>query len=188
VKNKKYLLSKKSGRNFCDELWGKLVRLECNNQCPICKSLDVSSENVILNAHHLISRRVFKYRWDTNNGILLCPKHHEFDLHISAHTAPWGFEDWMKVNCHDKYNKWVLNRTNIDTEESANYDEIYYKLENQYKEFTGEFHMIKRINMYILSKDKAQIVLSRQMNNLSISDLATQYNVSDATIKKFLSL
>jgi predicted restriction endonuclease len=99
---KKYSLPKKSGRNFCDELWRKLIQIEYNNKCPICSHYGIPSENVILNAHHLISRRVFKYRWDTDNGILICPKHHEFDLHISAHTAPWGFEDWVKENLPKK--------------------------------------------------------------------------------------
>ena len=185
---KKYSLPKKSGKNFCDELWRMLVKLEYDNQCPICKSLGIPTEDTILNAHHLISRRVFKYRWDVGNGILICPKHHEFDLHISAHTAPWGFEDWMKANLPEKYTLWVKNRNDIQTEESAVYEDIYYNLEKQYKEKTGNFHMIKRINMYILSKDKAQIVIERQMNNTSIANLALKYEVAESTMKKFLAL
>ena len=185
---KKYELPKKKGKNFCDELWKKLIHLEYNHECPICKSLGLSSEDTILNAHHLISRRVFKYRWNTDNGILICPKHHEFDLLLSAHTAPWGFEEWMKNNLPEKYATWVKNRNNISSDEKISYDEIYYNLEKQYKEKTGSFYMIKRINMYILSQDKTNIIMERKMNNTSISVLANRYDVPESTMKKFLSL
>ncbi len=181
----KYTLPKKSGRNFCDELWAKLVRLEFKNQCPICASLGLPLDDKMLNAHHLISRRVFKYRWDTDNGILICPKHHEFDLYLSAHTAPWGFEDWMKNNLQYKYDKWVDNRKDLETQETV-YEEIYLKLEEQHKIMTGEYHMIKRLDMYNLHKNKEAIKFSLKMNNTPISKIATLYGVSELILKKFL--
>jgi hypothetical protein len=94
----------------------------------------------------------------------------------------------MKTNLTEKYELCVKNRQDIQTEENAAYEEIYYNLEKQYKEKTGDFYMIKRINMYILSKYKAQIVLSRQMNNTSFAELANQYGVPESTMKKFLAL
>jgi hypothetical protein len=185
---KKYSLAKKSGKNFCDELWGKLVRLEFEHKCSICNQLGTYNEKDLLNPHHLISRRVYKYRWDVENGLLLCPKHHEFDLHISAHTAPWGVEDWVKEHRPKQYAKWVENRQNIecDTKYKYKYEEIYHRLEEQYKAKTGEYYMIKRISMYLLSKDKAQIVFARKMQGASIAELARKYSVTNGQMKKFL--
>lgn len=186
----KYSLPKKSGKKFCDELWMQLIRLEYDNVCPICRSLNLEPNDKMLNAHHLISRRVFKYRWDTNNGILICPKHHEFDLSLSAHTAPWGFEEWMKTYLPEKYGIWVKNRENIASEENPkyNYEEIYYSLEKKYKQKTGQYFKIKRINMYLLSQHKSQIKMARNLQEESISSLAKKYEVSDGTMKKFLNL
>jgi hypothetical protein len=184
----KYLISKKSGRNFCDELWTKLVRLEFNSECPICKSMNLPLEDKMLNCHHLISRRVFKYRWDVDNGILICPKHHEFCLELSAHTAPWAFEDWMKNNLPEKYNKWVENRNNIHQENNPIYDEIYLNLENQHKKKTGEYYKIQRIQMYLLSLNKEKIIFAHKMQNEPITKIAERYNATEASVKKFLKL
>lgn len=184
----KYSLNKKSGKNFCDELWGKLVRLEFDNKCAICNSLGTYNPEDLLNPHHLISRRVYKYRWDVGNGLLVCPKHHEFDLYISAHTAPWGFENWVKEHRPEQYTLWVHNRQDLEGDGEYKYEEIYYNLEQQHKSKTGEYHMIKRIQMYLLSKNKAQIIMAKKMQGKSIAELATQYNVPSSTMKRFLEI
>jgi len=183
----KYSLAKKTGKNYCDELWKKLIRLKFNSQCPICVKQGIEFDAKMLNAHHLISRRVFKYRWDVNNGILLCPKHHEFDLLLSAHTAPWAFEEWIRDHLPFEYDKWVDNRTDISSDGKFQYEIIYHDLEEQYKKRTGEYYMIKRINMYLLSLHKAEIVFAKKMQGLSVSALAKKYEVSDAMMKKFLA-
>ena len=135
----KHALAKKRGKNFCDELWGKLVRLEFKNKCPICESFGLPTEDKLLNSHHLISRRVYKYRWDVDNGLLVCPKHHEFDLYISAHTAPWGFEKWVQDNLPIRYVKWVENRKILSEGDNPvyKYEEIYHQLEKSSFNSTG---------------------------------------------------
>ena len=184
----KYSLSKKTGKNYCDQLWIKLVKLDHNNICPICKSLGLPPEETMMNAHHLISRRVYKYRWDSNNGILVCPKHHEFDLMLSAHTAPWAFEEWIKTNMPIKYEKWVHNRTNITSDGKYKYEEIYHKLEEEYKTKTGNYFMIKRINMYLLSLHKSENIMAKNFQGKTIPELATKYSVTNNVMKKFLAL
>lgn len=184
----KYSLNKKTGKNYCDNLWSSIIRLEFNNKCAICESLGVTESETILNAHHLISRRSFKYRWDINNGILLCPKHHEFDLHISAHTAPWGFEEWMKDYRKEQYDLWLENRKNLEYDGKNKYEEIYHELEKTYKNKTGDFFMIKRIHLYLLSKDKGQIMLAHKMNGETFEELAKKYQVSANTMKKFITM
>jgi len=184
----KYSLAKKSGKRFCDELWGKLVRLEFNNECPICKAVGLETDNKLLNPHHLISRRVYKYRWDVNNGFLVCPKHHEFDLYISAHTAPWGFEKYVKETRPKQYIRWTKNRETLDSSGKYKYEEIYHDLEEQYKAKTGEYYMLQRINMYLLSKNKANIITAHKIQGQSFAELAKQYNVSSDVMKKFITL
>lgn len=160
--------------------------MKFNNQCPICLEKEETSPETGLNAHHLISRRVYKYRWDLDNGILLCPKHHEFDLEISAHTAPWAIEEWIKLHMPEKYEIWVRNRQDLDGDGIWKYEEIYHRLEEQHKKQTGEYYMIKRLNMYFLSLHKPEIILAKKMQGVSVSDLAKKYNVSDSVMKKFL--
>jgi hypothetical protein len=94
----------------------------------------------------------------------------------------------LKKICLKKYEIWVKNRNDISSDENVSYEEIYYKLEQQYKEKTGSFYMIKRINMYILSKDKANIMIEKNINNVSLSELAKRYEVTESTMKKFISL
>jgi len=182
----KYSLSKKTGKNFCDELWTTLVKLEHNNQCPICVSLNLPLEDSMLNAHHLISRRVFKYRWEKDNGILICPKHHEFDLYLSAHTAPWAFDEWVKNNMPEKYNKWVSNRKDLGSDGVFEYEKIYHKLEEQHKAITGSYYKIQRIYMYLLSLHKSEIIFASKMGSATVDQLANKYEVPLSTMKRFL--
>lgn len=184
---KKYFLNKKNGRKICDELWSKIIRLKFDNKCSICASLNEAQEPTLLNAHHLISRRSFKYRWNTENGILLCPKHHEFDLNLSAHTSPWSFEQWMQKNRRQQYEIWLINRNDLNYDWKINYDEIYYNLEKEYRNITGSFHMIKRISMYLLYQKKTEI-LSEKNKGEKIEDLAKKHDVSLAAMKKFICI
>jgi len=115
-------LSKSKLRKKCDKLWSELVKLQDGNQCVVCGS------EKYLNAHHLISRKVFKYRWKIENGISLCPLHHNFSVELSAHTAPWKFEDWLKENRPEQYRIHLRDRNDISNVKT-DYDEILAELE-----------------------------------------------------------
>jgi len=174
IKYKK--MSNKSGRNFCDELWAILVKQRDNNQCIVCEA-----QNMV-NAHHLITRKVFKYRWDVNNGITLCPKHHEFDVTFSAHTAPWALEEWLKENNATLYSHWVENRNNI-TNEDINYEQIYLRLEKEYYDKNNSYYKFDRISQYLmfLNADK----INESFNN-NVDELSKLYQVSTQAMNKFL--
>jgi hypothetical protein len=131
----------KQGKKFCDELWTKIVKARDNNQCAICGKTEY------LNAHHLISRKVFKFRWKIDNGISLCPSHHEFSVELSPHNAPWNFEIWLKENRPEQYSQHCLDRKDISSIKT-NYDEIYYYLEQQYFKITGNYQREKRVKNY----------------------------------------
>lgn len=186
AKRKYQKLNKKKGRGFCDELWAMMVKMCYDHRCPICVSEGLNDITELANAHHLISRRVFRYRWDTDNGILLCPKHHEFDLMISAHTAPWAFEDWIKNNDPKKYEKWVRNRTLLESEEKANYEIIYEKLEEQHKTITGDYYRPERISNYKVFKHADEILFAVKMSGVKVSDLVKKYRVTKTSIDKLL--
>tara|TARA_R110000824_G_scaffold12226_7_gene53583 strand:+ start:14172 stop:14741 length:570 start_codon:yes stop_codon:yes gene_type:complete len=184
---KKYTkIAAKKGRNFCDELWAIMVKMKYNHRCPICVSNGITDETELANAHHLISRRVFKYRWNTDNGILLCPKHHEFDLLISAHTAPWAFEEWLIANDPDKHGRWSVNRKDIASEGKAVYDVTYFRLEEEYKAITGDYYRLARITPYVLFQNQEQILFASKMSNKSSTDIANDYQITKTAVDKFL--
>ena len=171
-------MTNKSGRNFCDELWAKIVKTRDGYKCAICDNEKMP------NAHHLISRKVFKYRWDTSNGITLCPNHHEFDVSFSAHTAPWALEYWLKDHREVQYAKHVEARNNIDNVKT-DYQEIYWRLEEEYKELTGENYKFSRLNQYMMFK-YAQKIDEMYADGETFKEIAEQLNVSPNAMKKFM--
>ena len=116
-------ISKAKLRKKSDNLWAKLVKLRDGNQCAIC------GNQKYLNAHHLISRKVFKYRWKIENGISLCPVHHNFSVELSAHTAPWAFEEWLRKNGTNQYKQHCIDRQDISNVKT-DYEKILYELED----------------------------------------------------------
>ncbi len=61
--------------------WAKAVRARFNNQCVVCGT------TIQLCAHHLIPWEIEKYRYDVNNGIAVCPKHHTgYGYGLSPHS------------------------------------------------------------------------------------------------------
>lgn len=82
-KSKKYI--KKQERielRKKDSEWSKKVR---QNPCMICGTW----EN--LNAHHIIPRGNIELRWDIDNSLSLCAKHHRYSFDISAHQNSFVF-------------------------------------------------------------------------------------------------
>ena len=61
--------------------------------------------------HHLITRSRLATRFEPNNLILLCPKHHKFDSKLSAHGAPLAFADWLEKEKPHLYD-WVRLHNN----------------------------------------------------------------------------
>jgi len=172
-------LSKSSGKRFCDELWSVCVKMKFNEKCAICGS------DLMINAHHLISRRVSAYRWDISNGFAICPAHHKFDLHVSAHTAPWGFEQWIRENCTEDWEKWVSNRENFPKDFEINYDEIYHKLENHFFLQTGQYYKIDRISHYLLSFHVEELKEMHEQK-LSQTAMAEKFDVGPSVITDML--
>jgi len=178
IKYKK--MSNKSGRNFCDELWSKCVKSRDDYKCAVCGDTNMP------NAHHLITRKVFKYRWNVDNGITLCPSHHEFDVSFSAHTAPWALEYWLKDNRPEQYANHVQQRENIDNVKT-DYQEIYSRLEEEFKVITGENFRISRLHQYIMFKNADNINAMLIHQGKSVQEIADKFGISNNMMKKFMT-
>ena len=84
-----------------DHLWSKAVKKRAGNQCEVCGSQGT------LHAHHIFSRRFYSLRWDLENGVCLCFKHH-FGY---AHQDPINFYEWVKQRRDLDYLKSKKNKT-----------------------------------------------------------------------------
>lgn len=69
------------------KLWSEIVRSK--GVCEYCGTTSY------LNAHHHYGKRAESVRWDIDNGICLCPKHHVYSSEFSAHQTPAIFVRWI---------------------------------------------------------------------------------------------
>ena len=106
-----------------DRLWSELVR-ERDGCCMYCGRTES------LDAHHIIGRANRSTRWDLENGITLCKKHHVFSNEFSAHGTPVKFTHWLE---EQKGREWVeaLVRKGNETVKFSKHDkeELYEQLQ-----------------------------------------------------------
>lgn len=72
-----------------DSAWAKQIRERDGNKCAYCDSTNS------LNAAHIIPREQKLFRWNLDNGILLCAKHHKWSFEFSVHQNPFAFLMWF---------------------------------------------------------------------------------------------
>jgi len=75
-----------------DQEWRERIKARDNNECVICKRKE------FLDCHHILPRENLSTRWNLNNGLLLCKKHHKFSREISPHKNPYIFFIWFRKN------------------------------------------------------------------------------------------
>lgn len=73
-----------------DKEWAQKVKTRDFWSCVICNSKER------INAHHIIVRENAETKFDVENGLSLCPKHHFFCRQISAHNNPIGLFMWLE--------------------------------------------------------------------------------------------
>jgi len=91
--------------------WAFCVKERDNNRCVIC------GENKILHAHHILPRENHDLRFDIQNGISLCPRHHKYSFEVSAHKNSFAFVFWLFQNRQDQYN-YLFSYTKTKFEET----------------------------------------------------------------------
>ena len=72
----------------CLDLWSLIVRLP--QKCAICGKEQSGLNKVILNGHHVISRRYSAGRWSLGNGLCLCR-----NCHFLEKPDPEKFRDMI---------------------------------------------------------------------------------------------
>ena len=80
-------LNQNGGKN--DKEWRNIIKERDNSKCIICERTD------IIHVHHIIPREIKKYRWNIDNGVCLCPRHHKYSFEISAHKNSFAFITWL---------------------------------------------------------------------------------------------
>jgi hypothetical protein len=95
----KKLQKRESNKKYKE--WGLAVKGRDGKACIVCKDIKM------LNAHHIIPREIPEFRWDIDNGISLCPRHHKFSFKFSAHRNPLAFLIWFAYNHDEQYDRLV---------------------------------------------------------------------------------
>lgn len=88
-------ISKKVSSKQLDTLWSKKVRELFGHKCAVCGASPVQ-------AHHIFTRSYKSTRWNLDNGIALCYRHHFY----LEHSKFEEFRDFV-INYlgEDKYNE-----------------------------------------------------------------------------------
>ena len=73
-----------------DKEWANAVKDRDGRVCVVC------GDAVRLNAHHIIARENHETKFNIDNGLSLCPKHHFFNRQVSAHNNPIGLLLWLE--------------------------------------------------------------------------------------------
>jgi hypothetical protein len=87
-KIKKEVKTKRNYIKELDTLWSLAVRGR-DKCCQICHG----TSN--LQAHHIITRKRFATRWDTDNGITLCYMHHIEGVHKDTVNYALKIIEWL---------------------------------------------------------------------------------------------
>lgn len=94
-KSPKKIPVKKISVKQLDTLWSKKIRDKYEGKCAVCGATPVQ-------AHHIFSRSYKSTRWDLDNGIALCYKHHFF----LAHSKFEEFRDFLFEHIgEERYNQ-----------------------------------------------------------------------------------
>ena len=98
-----------------DDKWKAAIRKR-DVHCVICGkglALGEGFKAPRLNAHHLIPKEFKDYRWDLDNGMLLCVHHHTLGK-LSAHKNPLWFVMWMRKYQRAKLGwMWAIMRESV---------------------------------------------------------------------------
>lgn len=97
--------ARKAKRKISNEvlhsLWREVVAKRAGNKCEVCgasRPCKDNGESGHLHPHHIFGRRMFRLRFDADNGVYLCPSCHKFSSEFSAHETPMMFGRWLEQN------------------------------------------------------------------------------------------
>ena len=111
-------MTNKSLKKYCDTLWSKLIKERAGYKCEICQ------RGGRLNSHHIYSRRYMNLRYDIENGVCLCVKHH-----MIAHHRPIDFIEEMKAIRGKEWYERLRNKSQLIQKTDLELIKLYLKAE-----------------------------------------------------------
>lgn len=124
--NKKF--NKKARRNELDKLWSLRVRERDNFICQQCLyEKGIGKPDHKNHTHHIVSKATGGYgcRWDIDNGITLCYKHHIIKIPQAPITYTKFILSWLK-------------------DRKLNYDDMKYNYNETFVKLTPEYYKLKK--------------------------------------------
>lgn len=113
-------------KKYCKNLWREIIYNYDEHKCFLCGT---TCEVKRLNAHHLISKKILEYAFNSRNGISLCSYCHSFSPYCSPHLASWCFEEALKERKPEQHAWWVDHRYIEKTSQiTPNYVKIFFDL------------------------------------------------------------
>ena len=98
--------------------------------------------------HHALSKELHRlYRYDIDNIIVLCPKHHlgaEMSPHSHDGAAQAAFYEWLNLNHGEQYDLMMDRRNNKFNKEWC-YREIYETLGGEIESKTGKLKDLRPV-------------------------------------------
>ena len=92
--------------------WSIAVRARDGNVCSYCFA------DKYVHAHHLFPKEIKEFKFDIDNGIALCAKHHKYDNLFAPHKNALAFVYWMTQNrsqqlrtIQTKYNNYLIENS-----------------------------------------------------------------------------
>lgn len=116
--NKKKALKKEIKEK--DKIWRDSVLFRFKHSCAVCGINRKIDNNTKIHVHHIIPRENKEFRWDINNGVVLCARHHKYSFEISAHRNSFAFYCFLYSHYPDMFNYLKIRYPIIITQNKIN--------------------------------------------------------------------
>lgn len=164
-------MKSKDSRNLLGWL-GRVVRLR-DKGCVLCGAEKVQ-------CHHLISRKIIKYKFEPMNCVCLCYNCHKGSINPaspSAHTTPWAFEERLAQVRPWQYVWWLDHRGEYPVGYKVEYGEVLDKLISAYKALGGDIRALSPSQKKFIEKAKTIC---------TVEEMSVAMNVSKKRIRREL--
>lgn len=111
-------------------IWAKIAKEQQGNKCQICGSSE------FLNAHHIVpkEKKDNALKYDLQNAIVLCPRHHKYSYDLSPHKNPLTFFALFTAAYPTKYNYLLKHASDIKVYTEEELTELLKEFQEQIKE------------------------------------------------------
>jgi len=108
-------------RNKAYKLWRQAILTKWDSQCVFC------GDTVLPNAHHIVPKVFASLRYDSINGIILCPRNHKFNDRFSAHKNSLWFVALLVSRMPKGELKYLMRMMNKEGRNKLTIDVNYYE-------------------------------------------------------------